>query len=156
MSVRVQLEDFDIGAEVRRLTAGNPSIGAVVTFTGTVRGEGASGPISSMTLEHYPAMTEAELEKIEREAAQRWPLAASLIIHRYGTLSPGENIVLVATASAHRHAAFEAAQFLMDYLKSRAPFWKKEATATGETSWVDSRECDNASMARWQTGQAAK
>jgi molybdopterin synthase catalytic subunit len=149
MSVRVQAEDFDIAAEVRRMTAGNTAIGAVVTFTGTVRGSGTAGQIRSITLEHYPAMTEAELAQIEQEAARRWPLEASLVIHRYGTLAPGDNIVLVATASAHRLAAFEAAQFLMDYLKSRAPFWKKEQTTTGEGTWVDARECDQASVERW-------
>ena len=126
MSVRVQREDFDIGAEVARLTAGRTDIGAIVTFTGTVRAENDGGAIAGMTLEHYPGMTEQELARVEAEAAQRWPLQASLIVHRVGTLKPGDNIVLVVTASAHREAAFAAAEFLMDYLKTRAPFWKKE------------------------------
>ena len=131
MGVRVQREDFDIGAEVRRLTAGRTDIGAIVTFTGTVRGDNDGDARPAMTLEHYPGMTEPELARVEAEAAQRWPLQASLIVHRVGTLKPGDNIVLVVTASAHREAAFAAAEFLMDYLKTRAPFWKKEARADG-------------------------
>ncbi len=132
MAVRVQASDFEVGHEVRQLTAGRTDIGAIVTFTGTVRGEnGAGETITGMTLEHYPGMTEAELERIEAEAQRRWPLQASLIIHRYGALRPGDNIVLVVTASPHRHAAFEAASFLMDFLKTRAPFWKNEARADG-------------------------
>ena len=150
MSVRVQREDFDIGIETRRLVSGRTDIGAIVTFTGTVRGASKDGAITSMTLEHYPGMTEAELERVEAEAHQRWPLQASLIIHRFGALSPGDNIVLVVTASAHRHAAFEAAEFLMDYLKSRAPFWKKEEGSGGTSTWVDARESDEAALARWQ------
>lgn len=149
MAVRVETQDFDIGAEIRQLTAGRTDIGAIVTFTGTVRGETKAGPILSMTLEHYPGMTEAELERVEAEALARWPLDASLIIHRYGELRPGDNIVAVVTASRHRHAAFEAAEFLMDFLKSRAPFWKKETTASGQGTWVDARESDDQAMARW-------
>ncbi len=149
MSVRVQKDDFDIGAEVRRLTAGRTDIGAIVTFTGTVRGEGAAGSISAMTLEHYPGMTESELAAVEAEAARRWPLQASLVVHRIGRLLPGDNIVLVVTASAHREAAFAAAEFLMDYLKTRAPFWKKEQGAGGEERWVEARECDTQAAARW-------
>lgn len=152
MAVRVQREDFDIATEVRALTAGDTDIGAVVTFTGTVRGEAKGRPIVSMTLEHYPGMTEAELERVEAEARARWPLAASLIIHRYGELEPGDNIVLVVTASRHRHAAFEAAEFLMDYLKTSAPFWKKETDSAGKGDWVDARDADDAAMARWRTG----
>ena len=153
--IRVQTEDFDIGAEVRRLTAGRTDLGAIVTFTGTVRDRTkahttTAHPITAMTLEHYPGMTEAELERIEREAAVRWPLAASLIIHRVGRLLPGDNIVLVVTASAHRHAAFEAAEFLMDFLKTSAPFWKSEAGTDGRADWVDARESDDAAMARWR------
>jgi len=125
MSVRVTTGDFDIGAEIEILTAGRTDIGAIVTFTGTVRGEAKGKPIVSMALEHYPGMTEAELVRIEHEAHARWPLQGSLIVHRVGELKPGENIVLVITASAHRQAAFEAAAFLMDYLKTSAPFWKK-------------------------------
>ena len=149
MSVRVQQEDFDVGAEVRAVTAGRTDIGAVVTFTGTVRGEAKGRPIESMTLEHYPGMTEAELARVEADAMARWPLDASLVIHRYGELKPGDNIVLVVAASRHRQAAFEAAEFLMDYLKSRAPFWKKETLADGTGHWVDARETDAAALARW-------
>lgn len=150
MSVRVQASDFEVGHEVRQLTAGRTDIGAIVTFTGTVRGEnGAGETITGMTLEHYPGMTEAELERIEAEAQRRWPLQASLIIHRYGALRPGDNIVLVVTASPHRHAAFEAASFLMDFLKTRAPFWKNEARADGSGGWVDAREADHGALDRW-------
>lgn len=148
MAVRVQQTDFDIGAEIAALTAGRPEIGAVVTFTGTVRSSRDS-QLATLTLEHYPGMTERELERTEQEAKARWPLEASLIIHRYGTLKPGENIVLVITASAHRQAAFEAAEYLMDYLKTRAPFWKKETTPNGDDQWVDARESDDKALERW-------
>jgi len=151
MAVRVQREDFDVGAEISRLTAGRSDIGAVVTFTGLVRGNSTGRPVAAMTLEHYPGMTEAELARVEAEAQARWPLQASLIIHRIGELKPGDNIVLVVTASAHRHAAFEAAEFLMDYLKTRAPFWKKEADPDGRGSWVDARESDEAAAERWHS-----
>jgi molybdopterin synthase catalytic subunit len=150
MAVRVQREDFDVGREIAALTHGRTDIGAIVTFTGTVRGEAKGRPIQSMTLEHYPGMTETELGRIEAEAASRWPLQASLIIHRYGELKPGDNIVLVIAASPHRHAAFEAASFLMDYLKTRAPFWKKETSFDGTGTWVDAREVDNTALDRWQ------
>lgn len=149
MAVRVQREDFDVAAETRALAAGNTDIGAIVTFTGTVRGTAKGRPISAMALEHYPGMTEAELERVEAEALGRWPLAATLIVHRYGELAPGDNIVLVVAASAHRQAAFDAAAFLMDFLKTRAPFWKKETDATGAAAWVDARESDDAARARW-------
>ena len=148
--IRVQSEDFDIGKEVRRLTASRTDIGAIVTFTGTVRDTAKGAPITAMALEHYPGMTERELERIEAEANARWPLQASLVIHRVGPLTPGDNIVLVVTASAHRHAAFEAAEFLMDYLKTSAPFWKSETGADGRAHWVDARETDDAAMARWR------
>lgn len=150
LSVRVQEADFDIGAEVAALTAGRTDIGAVVTFTGTVRGEAKGEPIATMSLEHYPGMTERELERVEAEAIDRWPLTGSLIVHRFGDLKPGDNIVLVVTASAHRQAAFYAAQFLMDYLKTSAPFWKKEANDKGEGGWVDARESDTAALERWK------
>ena len=165
MSVRVQAEDFDIGVEVARLTQGRTDVGAIVTFTGKVRGAGAgqdtggsqaiggTAAIDAITLEHYPGMTEAELERIEAQAHQRWPLQGSSIVHRIGRLAPGENIVLVVTASAHRQAAFEAAEFLMDYLKTEAPFWKKEDIAGGAAHWVDARETDTAARDRW-TGKA--
>ena len=146
MVVRVQDAGFDLGAEMSRLISGDTTIGAVVSFTGTVRD---TGDLISMTLEHYPGMTEASLVAIETEAHQRWPLQASLIIHRYGRLVPGDNIVGVATASSHRQAAFDAAAFLMDYLKTEAPFWKREETAEGAT-WVDARETDSAARDRWQ------
>jgi molybdopterin synthase catalytic subunit len=151
VSVRVQSEDFEIGAEVARLTAGRTDIGAIVTFTGTVRADNDGSAIAGMTLEHYPGMTEQELARVEAEAATRWPLQASLIVHRVGTLKPGDNIVLVVTASAHRQAAFEAAEFLMDYLKTRAPFWKKETPIEGESHWVDARESDDAAAERWKS-----
>lgn len=156
MAVRVQHDDFDVGSEIANLTSGRTDVGAVVTFTGTVRGTAGEEPICSMTLEHYPGMTEAELGRVEAEAHEHWPLSASLIIHRIGELKPGDNIVLVVTASAHRHAAFEAAEFLMDYLKSRAPFWKKETRPDGTAGWVDARESDTAAIKRWQTPASAK
>jgi molybdopterin synthase catalytic subunit len=149
--IRVQAEDFDLTEEVRTLTAGRTDIGAIVTFTGTVRGTASGKPITSMTLEHYPGMTEAELAAVEGEAQARWPLQATLIIHRVGALAPGDNIVLVVVASPHRHAAFEAAEFLMDYLKTRAPFWKKETGLDGVGHWVDARESDDAALQRWVT-----
>ena len=150
--IRVQQEDFDIGAELAALSAGDTTIGGVASFTGLVRDmtpiEGADRSISTMTLEHYPGMTEKKLSEIEAEANQRWPLAASLIIHRYGTLAPGDQIVLVACASAHRQAAFDACQFLMDWLKTDAPFWKLEYTDTGGV-WVEARDSDDAAAAHW-------
>ena len=148
--IRVQQEDFDIGAEIERLRSGRTDIGAIVSFTGTVRDTAKGVRISEMTLEHYPGMTEKELERIESEANARWPLQASLIIHRFGPMKPGENIVLVVTASPHRKAAFEAAQFLMDFLKTDAPFWKKEAGPDGSGGdWVDARESDDDALKRW-------
>ena len=148
--IRVQQEDFDIGAEIAALTDGRTDIGAIVTFTGTVRDCGGQGAdkVTEMTLEHYPGMTEAELERIETEANSRWPLQASLIVHRTGTLKPGDNIVLVVTASEHREAAFEAAQFLMDYLKTSAPFWKRETGPDG-SKWVEAKTGDETASARW-------
>lgn len=144
----VQEQDFDITDEIAALRGDRADIGAIVTFTGTVRDVG--GTLKSMTLEHYPGMTEAELTRIATEAEDRWPLAGCTIIHRYGTLEPKDNIVLVVTASAHRHAAFEAAEFLMDFLKSKAPFWKKEDTG-GEAKWVDAKESDEAALKRWHS-----
>lgn len=147
--VRLQAEDFDIGAEVARLTTGNSDVGAVVTFSGLCRGE--QGSLSALELEHYPGMAEAEIARIAKEATERWPLAGLTAIHRYGKIRPGEKIVLVVAASAHRQAAFEAASFLMDFLKSRAPFWKKEHHADGsEGGWVDAKESDDAAAARWK------
>lgn len=144
--IRVQQEDFDIGVEIARLKAGRSDIGAIVAFVGTVRDQ--AGAIDEMTLEHYPGMTEAELKRIEAEASARWPLQASLIVHRYGTLKPSENIVLVLTASEHREAAFRAAEFLMDYLKTRAPFWKRESGPQG-SRWVEADARDDAASGRW-------
>jgi molybdopterin synthase catalytic subunit len=149
VAVRVQREDFEVGGEVRALTAGRTDIGAVVTFSGVVRSTNEGKPLQAMSLEHYPGMTEAELERVEAEARRRWPLQASLIIHRVGKLVPGDNIVLVVTASAHREAAFEAAAFLMDYLKTRAPFWKKETGADGTERWVEARDSDEDAAGRW-------
>src|SRR5262249_24106204 len=143
-------EDFDAGAEVKRLTGGRSDIGAIVTFTGVVRSDNDGRPLSAMTLEHYAGMTESELARVEAEAGRRWPLPASLIIPRVGTLKPGDNIVLVVTASAHRQAAFAAAEFLMDYLKTSAPFWKKEQSAGGDAHWVEARESDEQAAGRWQ------
>lgn len=150
MAVRVQAEPFDIAAEIRELTVRSHDIGAVVTFTGLVREVVPGAGDQSMTLEHYPGMTEAALASIEAEARARWPLAGTTVIHRIGRLQPGEDIVLVVTASRHRQAAFEAAAFLMDYLKTRAPFWKKEESG-GVGQWVDARDSDDAAAARWQT-----
>lgn len=150
MAVRVQAEDFDMGAEVAALTAGRPSIGGVASFLGLVRDVAGGMPVTAMTLEHYPGMTERQLDAIEAEARARWPLDDVLIIHRYGRLEPGDRIVLVVTASAHREAAFESCHFLMDWLKTKAPFWKLEATPEGER-WVDAKDSDDAAAARWAT-----
>lgn len=147
--IRVQSDTFDIGEELARLTAGRRDIGAIVTFTGNVRDTSADGPVDTMTLEHYPGMTERALEEIEREACARWPLDASLIIHRIGALKPGDPIVLVITASAHRQAAFEACSFLMDWLKTKAPFWKLEEGA-GRSAWVEARAEDDDAAGRWK------
>ncbi|MDX2308114.1 MAG: molybdopterin synthase catalytic subunit MoaE [Hyphomicrobium sp.] len=149
MTVRIQTEPFDVGAEIALLTDGRTDAGAVVSFTGLVRGAVDGTALLSMTLEHYPGMTEAELARVEADARSRWPLEDVLIIHRVGTLEPGDGIVLVVTASRHRKAAFEAAEFLMDYLKTRAPFWKKEELADGRAAWVDARESDADATARW-------
>lgn len=149
--IRIQAEDFDTAAEVARLTRGRRDVGAVVTFTGLCRDEG--GRLAALELEHYPAMAQAEITRIAAEAMSRWPLTGVSAIHRYGTIAPGENIVLVVAASTHRHAAFEAASFLMDYLKSRAPFWKKEHLQDGvDGGWVDAREDDTAAAKRWDRG----
>lgn len=149
----LQREDFDVGARLQELTSRSPDAGAVVSFVGLVREiTGQDAPIRAMTLHHYPGMTEKTLRAVEEDAQQRWPLSASLIIHRYGELLPGDRIVLVACASPHRRAAFDACGFLIDWLKTKAPFWKQEATAHG-TSWVAARDSDDAAAARW--GKAA-
>lgn len=154
MSVRVQENDFDVGAELDRLAEGNKRIGGLAVFVGLVREmhvrEGLHRErIDSLTLEHYPGMTEKALEDIEAEAHRRWPLEASLIVHRYGRMSAGERIVLVAVGSPHREAAFEACEFLVDWLKTKAPFWKLEETPVGD-KWVGAHEGDDAAAARWE------
>jgi molybdopterin synthase catalytic subunit len=146
--IRVQREDFDVGAELAKLTAGRHDIGGVVTFVGLVRDMAGDEKIGAMTLEHYPGMTEKQLAAIEAEAQARWPLAASLIVHRYGRLEPGDRIVLVIAASAHREAAFEACHFLIDWLKTKAPFWKLEDTDKG-VQWVAAEARDDLAAQRW-------
>ncbi|MCB5189989.1 molybdopterin synthase catalytic subunit MoaE [Methylobacillus arboreus] len=149
MAIRVQEQDFDMGAEITQLRLNHPQAGAVVSFTGQVRDLNDGNAVSSLTLEHYPGMTEKSLAAIVEQAKQRWPLFDALVIHRIGTLPPLAQIVLVAVASAHRGDAFAACEFIMDYLKTEAPFWKKEATPDG-AHWLDSRECDQAARDRWQ------
>lgn len=151
--IRVQAEDFDIGAEIAALTAGKTKIGGVATFVGLVRDIAGEETVGAMTLEHYPGMTEKKLAEIEAEAHIRWPLDASLVIHRYGRLEPGDQIVLVVTASAHRTAALEACHFLIDWLKTEAPFWKREETPDGG-KWVDARATDGAATERWITSKS--
>jgi molybdopterin synthase catalytic subunit len=146
--IRVEQEDFDIGAEIARIKAGRTDIGAIVAFVGTVRDCAGGEAVEEMTLEHYPGMTETELARIEAEASARWPLQACLVVHRYGRLLPGDNIVLVVTASEHREAAFGAAEFLMDYLKTRAPFWKNEKGPQG-SRWVEAVRRDDVAATRW-------
>ncbi|MEM7169361.1 MAG: molybdenum cofactor biosynthesis protein MoaE [Pseudomonadota bacterium] len=147
--IKVQQEDFDVAAELQALSGGNHKIGGVTVFVGLVRDMADNENISAMTLEHYPGMTEKQLEKIEQEARNRWPLENSLIIHRYGRLAPGEQIVMVATASPHRDAAFDSCRFLIDWLKTKAPFWKLEETPDGG-KWVDARASDDAAAERWR------
>jgi molybdopterin synthase catalytic subunit len=149
--IRVQREDFDVGAELDRLARGNPRVGGIASFIGLVRDMGGGARVRALTLEHYPGMTEKKLAEIEAEAHRRWPLDAVTIIHRYGRLEPGERIVLVATASPHRAAALEACHFLIDWLKTEAPFWKSEETPAGER-WVEAKAEDDAAKARWQRG----
>jgi len=147
-AIRIQREDFDVAAEIARLTEGRADIGAVVTFSGLCRDE--QGALSALELEHYPGMAEAEIGRIAAQALERWPLQGLTVIHRHGKITPGENIVLVVAASSHRQAAFEAANFLMDYLKSRAPFWKKEHHVDGsEGGWVEAKEADDRAADRW-------
>ena len=146
--IRVQHQDFDVGAEIAALRKGRTDAGAIAAFVGLVRDQAGGREVRSMTLEHYPGMTEKELARIEAEARERWPLLDCLIVHRVGTLSPGDAIVLVITLSEHRHAAFDAAQFLMDYLKTTAPFWKSEESGEGR-HWVAPRDADDAAAERW-------
>jgi molybdopterin synthase catalytic subunit len=154
--VRVQQEDFDIGAEFAALSAGRTDIGGLGCFVGTVRETAKGRKIVSMTLEHYPAMTERALARIAAEAESRWPLLGCTLIHRVGTLLPGDNIVLVLAASAHRQAALDAAGFLIDWLKTRAPFWKKERFADGDETWVEARAEDDAAAAKWWAGPPSR
>ena len=149
MAVRVQEQDFDAGAEIARLRSGNPRIGAVASFIGVVRDVNDGDAVRELALEHYPGMTEKALEQIIEEAKARWEVLDALIVHRVGALQPTDQIVLVVVASGHRGDAFAACEFIMDYLKTRAPFWKKEATPAGER-WVDARESDDAAAARWK------
>lgn len=146
MTVHVQADPFDAGAELNGFAQGRTDVGAVVSFTGVVRD--VDGGLQEMQIEHYPGMTKSAIEKIVADAARRWDLADALVIHRYGPLKPGAPIMMVATAAAHRAAAFEAADFLMDYLKSRAPFWKKEVTDAG-ADWVAAKDADEDALKRW-------
>ena len=148
VTIRIQEADFDIAREIAALTKGRADIGAVVSFSGICRGSEGSETIAALTLEHYPGMAEAEIARHAEIAMSRWPLSGLSVVHRVGRIIPGENIVLVLTASQHRQAAFQAAEFLMDYLKANAPFWKREETAAG-TSWVDARHHDDAAAVRW-------
>ena len=155
MTVRLEREDFDAAAEAARLTRDRPDVGAVVTFTGICRGSEAGAPIAALTLEHYPGMAEAEIARHVEDARARWALSGVTVIHRYGRLQPGDNIVLVVTAAAHREAAFAAAEFLMDYLKTRAPFWKQVESAGG-TNWVEAKDADDKAAQRWSAPSAGK
>jgi molybdopterin synthase catalytic subunit len=146
--VSIQHEDFDASAELARLREGDHRVGAVCSFIGTVRAAGSSDGVLDMELEHYPGMTEKAIEGMVDEAHRRFDILAARVIHRVGLLRPGEQIVFVAVTSAHRHESFQACEFLMDYLKTQAPFWKKERTAQGE-QWVDARSSDDAALARW-------
>ncbi len=148
MTIKVQAEDFDAGAEIAKISAVSTNVGGVCSFLGLVRDADDGKSITAMTLEHYPGMTEKQLAKIEAEAHERWPLDDTLIIHRYGRLEPGDQIVLVVTASAHRKAAFEACEFLIDWLKTKAPFWKSEETPDG-TSWVEAKAADDHAADKW-------
>jgi molybdopterin synthase catalytic subunit len=148
VTIRIQEADFDIAQEIAALTRGRTDIGAVVSFSGICRDSEGDNAIAALTLEHYPGMAEAEIARHAETAMSRWPLTGLTVIHRIGRIIPGENIVLVLTASQHRQAAFQAAEFLMDYLKANAPFWKREEKPTG-TSWVDARQHDDVAAARW-------
>jgi molybdopterin synthase catalytic subunit len=147
-TIRVQEADFDVGQEIAALGKGRADVGAVVSFSGICRGSENGEPIAALTLEHYAGMAEAEIGRHADEALSRWPLQGLTVVHRVGRIAPGENIVLVVTASAHRQAAFDAAEFMMDYLKTSAPFWKREESPKG-TSWIEPRDHDDAAAARW-------
>ena len=152
MSVSVQQEDFDIGAEITALTRGRHQVGALATFTGLVRDINDGSGVHAMTLEHYPGMTENALEEIVEQARGRWEVDGVRVIHRFGRLMPGDQIVFVAVTSAHRGEAFAACEFIMDFLKTRAPFWKREETPEG-ARWVDAREADDSAAERWEQGK---
>lgn len=153
--IKVQSEDFDVGAEIAALTAGRTDIGGIGCFVGTVRASPGGPRLEALTLEHYPAMTERALAGVVAEAERRWPLLGCTVVHRVGRMAPGENIVLVLAASAHRAAALEATAFLIDWLKTKAPFWKRESFVDGSATWVDARETDDAAAARWGSPPAA-
>ena len=153
MPVRVQTEDFDAGAEIERLRRGNPGVGAIAAFVGVARDVNDGSAVATLTLEHYPGMTENALERIVVEAHARWRVIDALVVHRVGSLKPTDQIVLVAVTSEHRDDAFRACEFIMDYLKTRAPFWKKEATPGG-ARWVEARADDDAAAARWRAPNA--
>jgi len=148
VTIRIQQADFDIAQEIAALTRSRTDVGAVVTFSGICRGSENGEPIAALTLEHYPEMAEAEIQRHADEAMARWPLTGLTVIHRVGRITPGENIVVVLAASQHRQAAFQAAEFLMDYLKANAPFWKREESPKG-TSWIEARGHDETAAARW-------
>ena len=154
IDVRIQAEPFDIAAEAKRLSAGT-DVGAIVTFTGICRSDG--GKLKGLELEHYPGMAEAEITRVAEEAARRWPISGAIAVHRYGTIAAGDDIVLVVTASAHRGAAFAAAEFIMDWLKTRAPFWKREIFADGTSGpWVEAKAEDDDAAGRWSLDKAAE
>jgi molybdopterin synthase catalytic subunit len=148
--IRVQTEDFDIGAEIAALVHGRTAVGGIGCFVGTVRDDRQGRPLAALCLEHYPAMTERAIARIVAEAERRWPLFGCTVIHRVGRLVPGANIVLVLAASAHRQAALDAVGFLIDWLKTKAPFWKKEQFAVGEDVWVEARDADESAASRWR------
>jgi molybdopterin synthase catalytic subunit len=154
-TVRVQAADFDVGAEFAALTAGRSDIGGIGCFVGTVRASPGGARLEALILEHYPAMTERAIAGVVAEAERRWPLLGCTVVHRVGRMAPGENIVLVLAASAHRQAALEATAFLIDWLKTKAPFWKRETFVDGSATWVDARETDDAAAARWEPPPAA-
>jgi molybdopterin synthase catalytic subunit len=153
-TIRLQREDFDAAAEAAAIAHGRTDIGAVVSFTGICRGAESGEPIAALTLEHYPGMAEAEIARHVEEANTRWPLLGVTVVHRHGRIQPGENIVLVVTASSHREAAFAAAEFLMDFLKTRAPFWK-QVEAAGGKSWIEAKDADDTAADRWRKGRLA-
>lgn len=154
-TIRLQREPFDAAAEAAKLVQGRADVGAVVTFTGICRGDEDGAPIAALTLEHYPDMAEAEIARHVEEAERRWTLMGVTVIHRHGRIAPGEGIVLVLTASAHRQDAFAAAEFLMDYLKTRAPFWKQVESAAGR-NWVEARQSDDSAAERWRAAPARR